>query len=49
MAASSIANIVKMRDSIGNLYIRGTELDTQMITDDGYAPYLFKVKLKLDS
>jgi hypothetical protein len=42
---NSIANIVKMRDSIGNLYIRGTELDTQMITDDGYAPYLFKVKL----
>lgn len=42
---NSIANIVKMRDSIGDLYIRGTELDTQMITDDGYAPYLFKVKL----
>lgn len=42
---NSIANIVKMRDSIGHLYIRGTELDTHMITEDGYSPYLFKVKL----
>src|SRR4051812_5078236 len=44
-APNPIANIIKMRDSIGNLYIRGTELDTQMITEDGYAPYLFKTKL----
>lgn len=43
--SNQIANIVKMRDSIGNLYIRGTEPDTQMITEDGYAPYLFKTKL----
>lgn len=43
--ANSIANIVKMRDSIGQLYIRGTEPDTNMITEEGYAPYLFKVKL----
>jgi hypothetical protein len=42
---NSIANIVKMRDSIGDLYIRGTELDTHMITEEGYAPYLFKIKL----
>lgn len=42
---NSIANIVKMRDSIGDLYIRGAELDTHMITEEGYAPYLFKVKL----
>lgn len=40
-----IANIVKMRDSIGNLYIKGTEPDSQMITEEGYAPYLFKIKL----
>lgn len=44
-APNQIANIVKMRDSIGDLYIRGTELGTQMITEDGYAPYLFKTKL----
>jgi len=43
--SNSIANIVKMRDSIGDLYIRGTELDTHMITEEGYAPYLFKIKL----
>jgi hypothetical protein len=40
-----IASIVKMRDSIGNLYISGTEPDTQMITEEGYAPYLSKIKL----
>lgn len=40
-----VMNIIKMRDSIGNLYIRGTELDTHMITEEGYAPYLFKTKL----
>ncbi len=40
-----IENIIKMRDSIGNLYISGTEPDTNMITEEGYAPYLFKIKL----
>jgi hypothetical protein len=40
-----IANIIKMRDSIGDLYIRGTELGTQMITEEGYAPYFSKTKL----
>jgi len=42
---NQIVNIIKMRDSIGDLYIRGTELDTHMITEEGYAPYLFKTKL----
>lgn len=40
-----ITNIIKMRDSIGDLYIRGTEPDSQMITEEGYAPYIFKIKL----
>lgn len=40
-----IANIIKMRDSIGNLYIHGTEPNTRMITEEAYAPYLFKIKL----
>lgn len=40
-----ISSIVKMRDSIGNLYIKGTEPDSQMITEEGYSPYLFKIKL----
>jgi hypothetical protein len=43
--SNAIENIIKMRDSIGNLYISGTEPDTNMITEEGYAPYLFKVKL----
>jgi hypothetical protein len=43
--ANLISNIIKTRDSIGNLYIRGTELDTPMITEEGYSPYLFKLKL----
>jgi len=42
---NQIVNLIKMRDSIGDLYIRGTELDTHMITEEGYAPYLFKTKL----
>ncbi len=41
-----ILNIIKIRDSIGNLYIRGTELDTQMITEEGYAPYFYKTKME---
>ncbi|WP_338406995.1 DUF4837 family protein [uncultured Flavobacterium sp.] len=40
-----IANIIKMRDSVGELYIRGTELDTKMITEEGYAPYFSKIEL----
>lgn len=43
--SNAIENIIKMRDSIGSLYIRGTEPDTNMITEEGYAPYLFKIKL----
>ncbi len=42
---NGIENIIKMRDSIGKLYISGTDPDTNMITEEGYAPYLFKVKL----
>ncbi|MES2575598.1 MAG: DUF4837 family protein [Bacteroidota bacterium] len=44
-APNPIVNIIKMRDSIGDLYIRGTELETQMITEEGYAPYFFKTKI----
>lgn len=37
-----ITSIIKMRDSIGKLYISGTEPDTNMITEEAYAPYLSK-------
>ena len=40
-----IASIIRMRDSIGKLYIKGGEAQTPMITGEGYAPYLFKIKL----
>ena len=43
--ANVITNIIRIRDSIGNLYISGTETDTPMITEEGYSPYLFKLKL----
>jgi hypothetical protein len=38
-------SIIKTRDSIGNLYIRGTSRNTQMVTEDSYAPYLFHINI----
>ncbi|WP_310558566.1 DUF4837 family protein [Flavobacterium sp.] len=43
--ATTITNIIRIRDSIGNLYISGAELNTPMMTEEGYSPYLFKLKL----
>lgn len=40
-----VSNIIKMRDSIGSQYIHGKEPDTDMITEEAYAPYFFKIKL----
>lgn len=40
-----ITSIIKMRDSIGHLYISGKEPDTNMMTEEAYAPYLFKIDL----
>ena len=39
------SSIIKMRDSIGELYISGTEPNTTMITEEAYAPYLSKITL----
>ncbi len=39
------ANIIRVRDSIGDLYIRGMEPNTAMITEEAYAPYFFRIKL----
>lgn len=39
-------NIIRLRDSVGNLYIHGTGRGTQMITEDSYSPYLSNVKIK---
>ncbi len=42
---NQVADIIKMRDSIGGLYIHGKEIHTDMITEEAYAPYFFKIKL----
>jgi len=39
---SVIANIIKMRDSIGKEYIHGAIEGRYMITEEAYAPYLFE-------
>ena len=41
-----INNIIRMRDSIGNLYIHGTSRNTQMVTEDSYTPYLFNIRFR---
>lgn len=38
--SNPIDNIIKMRDSIGELYIHGTVSESKMITEQGFAPYL---------
>lgn len=40
-----IANVVKMRDSVGAKYIPGPKEDTHMITEEAYAPYLFETEI----
>lgn len=44
--SSVINNIIKMRDSIGSLYIHGTERHSKMITEQAYSPYFLKIKLE---
>jgi hypothetical protein len=40
-----VSTIIKKRDSIGALYIHGKETDTDMITEEAYAPYFFEIKV----
>lgn len=42
---NKIAHIIKMRDSIGKLYIHGKEEKTDMITEEAYAPYFSNIVL----
>ncbi|MGB8703775.1 MAG: DUF4837 family protein [Gillisia sp.] len=42
---SVIANIIHMRDSIGEAHIPGPVEGSYMITEDAYAPYLFRTKI----
>jgi len=39
-------NIIRVRDSIGRLYIHGNVRGTQMVTEDSYSPYLFNIRIK---
>lgn len=43
--ANVVNSIIKVRDSIGSLYIHGTAAKTPMVTEDSYAPYLFQTKI----
>jgi hypothetical protein len=43
--SNAIDNIIKMRDSIGSLYIHGTTPNSKMITEQAFAPYLSHVML----
>lgn len=38
-------SIIKTRDSIGKLYIRGTARNTQMVTEGSYSPYIFSIQI----
>lgn len=38
-----VSQIIQMRDSIGKLYIHGKELNTDMITEEAYAPYFSNI------
>lgn len=40
-----VGNIIKMRDSVGKLYIHSTIPKTHMVTEGSYAPYLFNTKI----
>ncbi len=40
-----ISNIIHMRDSIGEAHVPGPVEGSYMITEDAYAPYLFRTKL----
>lgn len=39
-----VSNVIKIRDSIGHLYIHGKEANTDMMTEEAYTPYFFKIK-----
>lgn len=41
----TITHIVRMRDSIGSLYIHGTTQNSQMVTEDSFSPYLQNITL----
>jgi hypothetical protein len=43
---NAVNDVVKVRDSIGKLYIHGSAYRTQMVTEEAYSPYFSKTTLK---
>jgi hypothetical protein len=43
--SDKVAQIIKIRDSIGKLYVHGKEENTDMITEEAYAPYFSNIVL----
>jgi hypothetical protein len=41
----AVNSIIRIRDSIGNRYIHGSEPNTKMITEKAFSPYLSKTQL----
>lgn len=44
-ADNAVNDIVKIRDSIGKLYIHGSVYGTQMVTEEAYSPYFSIISL----
>lgn len=42
---NAVNDIVKTRDSVGKLYIHGSDSGTQMVTEEAYSPYFLKTTL----
>jgi hypothetical protein len=42
---NAVNDVVKVRDSIGKLYIHGSAYRTQMVTEEAYSPYFSKTTL----
>ena len=42
---NAVSDVVKVRDSIGKLYIHGSAFSTQMVTEEAYSPYFSKTIL----
>lgn len=42
---NAVYDIVKTRDSIGKLYIHGSDRGTQMVTEEAYSPYFLRTTL----
>jgi len=42
---NAVNDIIRTRDSVGNLYIHGSDRGTKMVTEEAYSPYFSKTTL----